>query len=119
MFQTVTRIGWQTTYRGMSLSKEIVEQLKSLIGANETIDMRGTSSWSTDFSVGVRFAEKFIGKDNPRKVLLICDGQQYGTSIKHLAKYPKECEVLCSKNGRWKIRDYNKVNGLDVFKVFI
>lgn len=79
--------------------------------------MRGTSSWSTDINISRDYASRFTDDKRTRKALFVCEGEQNGTSIQHLAKYPEEREVLCSKDAKWIIIDYMQKNGFDMFTV--
>lgn len=106
------------TFRGLGVPQEVIDNWVSLTGSGEEIDMRGMSSWSTNPEKAQGFAEKYATDGNV-KAVFVCAGQQYGTSIKHLAKYPEECEVLCSNISRWRIDEYSfdEENGIYVFKV--
>ena len=105
------------TYRGLAVTDSLIEQWKGIVGKETTIDMRGTSSWSTDVNIGTQYASKWVSKENPRKALFICEGEQYGTSIQHIAKYPQEKEVLCSNKSKWIISSYEEINGFVIFTV--
>lgn len=92
-------------YRGLNLnkkeSKEIINHLKN----GDSIDMLGTSSWTSRESVaneliqgsGIQFR---VSKTNK------------GTSIQHLSAYgKKEAEILVSKTARYKAKS------IDIFNI--
>ena len=93
-----------TTYRGINVSKNTVAKYKvgGIIDAN-----KGTASWSSDREVARDFAS---GKKT--KVVFSCKTQSKGTSVKHLAKYGNEKEVLVSKNAEYKITSMKEKNGV-------
>ena len=93
------------TYRGVMLSKK---ELNSL-SVGTTIDMGGTSSWSSKQSVATKFADKakYLRGKNP--VVFVSATQKNGTGIRHLSKLKSEEEVIVSKDSKYTITDI-KVN---------
>lgn len=101
-----------TTYRGMSVSIETIDEWKALIGTDTEIDMRGTASWSTKRAVSERFARYHLKEKNPlgqmqtERAMYECVKPQYGTSIEYLSECQGEHEILCSVKCKWKITGY-------------
>lgn len=105
--------GGGATYRGMSLSQNNLAKYKDDMAKGNLIEMKGSASWSTDESIGEKFARMNLGQNDPagdqmsEKVLFVNNKEQpLGTSIRHLSNYSNESEILCSKNARYKITGY-------------
>lgn len=116
---------WQggETYRGMSLSQKdfnnLIKQLKKGDG-----NMMGSASWTTQSSISESFSGSHIGETSKqfgdlidKRVVLVSKTQNKATSIMHLSDYPTECEVLASKDCRYKyLRHYDK-NGITFIEI--
>lgn len=91
------------TYRGIAVDDADVQKFKDAMTNGDEIDMRGTSSWSTDVDTSAGFAKSNASKGG-KKIIFYTDDPQYGTSITHLSYFnDRENEVLCSSKARWKI----------------
>lgn len=86
------------TYRGIDLDDEAFESLKDAVSSGQWLNMRGTSSWTTDPDI----ADHFIGEDH--SVVFVCKGPNRGTSIMDLSEKPYESEVLVSKHARYQVQ---------------
>jgi SPP1 gp7 family putative phage head morphogenesis protein len=100
-------------YRGVRFSSSD-DIAKFKLG--QSIDMKGLSSWSSDYSISKDFAinptgvemeidEKlaFYKTNNP--VIFKLRKTNSGASIKHLSHYAEENEVVVSKDAKFKIVD--------------
>lgn len=96
------------TYRGVTLSKKELNSL--VVGA--TIDMGGTSSWSSKQSVATKFADKAKYYRGKNPVVFVSTTQKNGTGIRHLSKLKSEEEVLVSKNSKYTINDMKVIKGI-------
>lgn len=111
------------TYRGMSLSKRELDELRIAL-KNGTADMKGSASWSTDRKVAEKFAMSKLGentdsygttKDIP--VIMIAKGHYKATSIMYLSKFGiDEKEVIASKNCRYRLIEEKRHNGFVIFE---
>jgi len=79
-------------YRGIS-NKAATEKMR----AGDVVDMKGTSSWSSDENIVGRFGLTIFRTKNPGKA----------TSISHLSG-EREKEVLVSKQQRWRVVDISR-----------
>ena len=96
------------TYRGVTLSRK---ELNSL-NVGSTIDMGGTSSWSSKQSVAAKFADKAKYVRGKKPVVFVSATQKNGTGIRHLSKLKREEEVVVSKNSKYTINDIKLNNGI-------
>lgn len=85
-------------YRGIALSDEEIATLKSAMENSGTIDMMGTSSWTSKRDWAQAFAEKSYDKT---PVVLSLEGDVKGVSVKHLSNMPQEDEVTVSKKSKF------------------
>ena len=92
-------------YRGINLPKHELEKLK--VGG--VIDMQGVSSWTSNFEIAESYSFKNIKKTGNQKIILHSSGTKQGTSIKHLAHYDFEDEVLVSRKAKWSISNIEKI----------
>ena len=92
-------------YRGINLPKHELEQLK--VGG--VIDMQGVSSWTSNFDIAESYSFKNIKKTGNQKIILHSSGTKQGTSIKHLAHYDFEDEILGSRKAKWSISNIEKI----------
>ena len=92
-------------YRGINLPKYELEQLK--VGG--VIDMQGVSSWTSNFDIAETYSFKNIKKTGNQKIILHSSGTKQGTSIKHLAHYDFEDEILVSRKAKWSISNIEKI----------
>ena len=100
-------------YRGINLPKYELEQLK--VGG--VIDMQGVSSWTSNFDIAESYSFKNIKKTGNQKIILHSSGTKQGTSIKHLAHYDFEDEILVSRKARWSISKVEKTD--DITHIFV
>lgn len=100
-------------YRGINLPKQELEQLK--VGG--VIDMQGVSSWTSDYSIAETYSFKNVKKTGNQKIVLHSQGTKQGTSIKHLAHYDFEDEVLVSRKAKWSIDKIEKNE--DITHIFV
>lgn len=108
--------GGGTTYRGFSTSPERYEKLLADMASGKELDMGGTSSWSTKRSMAEQFSEDGAGLDDWR-VVLECKGPNRGTSIRAVAHYADEDEVLVSRHARYKITGTRQEGSFTIFEV--
>lgn len=94
--------GGGTTYRGVNST--------TLPQVGDVIDMRGSSSWSSSLGEAQYFSYVSTDGNNWGKLPLIFQSktQRHGTSIRHLAEYSSEDEVLVSKNARYRVTGMSK-----------
>lgn len=105
------------TYRGIVIDEKDVSRLK----AGKTINMRGTSSWSSDLPSVMRMQGEnqggvaFLHNSEKPRVYFICkSGQPHGTSTRFMSHNPGEKEVTVSKKAEWKITKVDHVStGID------
>lgn len=91
------------TYRGIKMNASELKKMK----VGDTIDMKGTSSWSSTY----RIAEGFSNQ----KVVFASPTQKHGTSIRFHSGFDKENEVLVSKRSSYRIKRFSKMkNGTTV-----
>jgi hypothetical protein len=90
-------------YRGINISSE---QIKSL-SKGSTLDMAGTSSWSSD----KKNAETFL-RGGGSKVMFVLPSTKRGTSINHLSSIPGEHEVIVSKKSKFTVEQTKKGRGV-------
>ena len=87
-------------YRGIQVDRDMVNKLMSAKG--QTIDMGGTSSWSSDKSMAELFSSSREGKTG---VLFQVEKPGRATSVKHLSMNEHENEVLVHKDQKYKVED--------------
>jgi hypothetical protein len=100
-------------YRGINLPKYELEQLK--VGG--VIDMQGVSSWTSNFEIAETYSFKNVKRTGNQKIIFHSDGTKQGTSIKHLAHYDFEDEILVSRKARWSISKIEKTD--DITHIFV
>ena len=100
-------------YRGINLPKHELEQLK--VGG--VIDMQGVSSWTSNFEIAETYSFKNVKRTGNQKIIFHSDGTKQGTSIKHLAHYDFEDEILVSRKARWSISKIEKTD--DITHIFV
>lgn len=99
------------TYRGMTVKSDVFELFKSSFENNTSIDMRGSSSWSTRYEIAENYSYRnFDNWLEDHRIIFRCKGRQNGTSILHISNVPQEAEILCSKKSKWKIIGMTKLN---------
>ena len=91
-------------YRGINLPRWTLSEFKQ----GDIIDMQGISSWSSNAEVASRFAKKGLDE----KVIFHSKGTKQGTSIRHLARYTEEDEVMISAKAKWSITNIEKVDNV-------
>ena len=107
-----------TTFRGFATSKERFEKLMADVADGAIIDTRGISSWSTNEAIAKRFATSGVGlAGRDYSVILKCEGQNRGTSIKAVSAYAREDEVLVSKDARYKIKSVEQKENVYILNV--
>ena len=88
-------------YRGIQVDRDMVNKLMSAKG--QTIDMGGTSSWSSDKSMTELFSN--LPKEGKVGVLFQVEKPGRATSVKHLSMNEHEDEVLVHKDQKYKVED--------------
>ena len=91
-------------YRGINLPRWTLNEFKQ----GDIIDMQGISSWSSNAEVANKFAKKGLDE----KVIFHSKGTKQGTSIRHLAHYTEEDEVMISAKAKWSITNIQKVDNV-------
>ena len=92
-------------YRGISLKPEDTHKLLDQISSGEPLDMKGTSSWSSDRETADDFSTMTaMGDDIP--IIFKAPGTKKGTSIDHISEF-SQAEVLVSKDARWNVKRIN------------
>ena len=91
-------------YRGINLPRWTLNEFKQ----GDIIDMQGISSWSSNAEVANKFAKKGLDE----KVIFHSKGTKQGTSIRHLAHYTEEDEVMISAKAKWSITNIEKADNV-------
>ena len=94
-------------YRGINLPPETVRAFKT----GDVIDMQGVSSWTSSFDIAESYSHKSNKSKQNQRVIFHANGTKQGTSIKHLAHYDFEDEVLVSTKARWQIDRAEEIDG--------
>lgn len=92
-------------YRGISLKPEDTHKLLDQISAGEPLDMKGTSSWSSDRETADDFGQ-MTAMDDDVTIIFKAPGTKKGTSIDHISEF-SQSEVLVSKDARWDVKTIN------------
>ena len=101
-----------TLYRGIAVDAPIGAQFVK--GA--TVDMKGASSWSSSKSI----ARDFAGRGSTDESFIFQAAKtKKGTSVKHIAEYANEDEVLISNSAKWIIKSVKKDKKLGVSVVTV
>lgn len=88
-------------YRGIGISEDEAHKLLDDISFSmKPLDMKGTSSWTSDKSIADDFSE-WNGADIA--VIFKAPGTKKGTSIDHISDF-SQSEVLVSKDARWNVK---------------
>ena len=93
-------------YRGISMNEEDSHKLLDQINSGKPIDMKGTSSWSSDRETADDFGQ-MTAMDGDVTIIFKAPGTKKGTSIDHISEF-SQSEVLVSKEARW---DVKRING--------
>lgn len=89
-------------YRGIGISEDEAHKLLDDIAFSmKPLDMKGTSSWTSDKSIADDFSE-WNGADVA--VIFKAPGTKKGTSIDHISDF-SQSEVLVSKDARWDVKN--------------
>lgn len=89
-------------YRGIGISEDDAHKLLDDIAFSmKPLDMKGTSSWTSDKSIADDFSE-WNGADVA--VIFKAPGTKKGTSIDHISDF-SQSEVLVSKDARWDVKN--------------
>jgi hypothetical protein len=102
-----------TIYRGIAVRANDLDSLK--IG--QAVDMKGTSSWSSDKYVAKDFADN---RDGEKKIVFVTNSPEKSASIKHLSDYEEESEVVVSKDVSFLVKDIKKqtrLGGDDIYYI--
>ena len=94
-------------YRGINLPHDTVKAFKN----GDIIDMQGVSSWTSNFEIAESYSHKSNKIKQNQRVIFHSNGTKQGTSIKHLAHYDFEDEVLVSTKARWQIDRIEEIDG--------
>lgn len=93
-------------YRGIRVDNNTAKAIIANAQAGKTMGQMGASSWSTNRQVSEKsFAyvnSTAVRTGQKTAIIFRSNGQQNGTSIKHISAIPSEDEVLMSNNARWK-----------------
>jgi hypothetical protein len=89
-------------YRGMKMDKKGYDSFMSQIEAGKILDMNGTSSWTSSEKMAKSYAVS-NDKKKSNKVVLEMDKTNHGTSIKHMAKWANEDEIVISQKAKMKV----------------
>ena len=93
-------------YRGMHFREEEKKYEEfAKLSPGDKIKMNGNSSWTSDENIANAFG--FIDADEEegvRSVLIVCEDNKTGASIKHLSEYG-ESEVLAHSLAQWEVVD--------------
>lgn len=94
-------------YRGINLPHDTVKAFKN----GDIIDMQGVSSWTSSYDIAETYSHKSNKTKQNQRVIFHSNGTKQGTSIKHLAYYDFEDEVLVSTKARWQIDKIEEIDG--------
>lgn len=94
-------------YRGINLPHDTVKAFKN----GDIIDMQGVSSWTSSYDIAETYSHKSNKTKQNKRVIFHSNGTKQGTSIKHLAYYDFEDEVLVSTKARWQIDKIEEIDG--------
>ena len=94
-------------YRGINLPHDTVKAFKN----GDIIDMQGVSSWTSSYDIAETYSHKSNKTKQNQRVIFHSNGTKQGTSIKHLAYYDFEDEVLVSTKARWQIDRIEEIDG--------
>ena len=75
------------------------------IYAGDPVDMKGTSSWSSDRETADDFGQ-MTAMDDDVTIIFKAPGTKKGTSIDHISEF-SQSEVLVSKDARWDVKTIN------------
>ena len=93
------------TYRGITITEDDLKSYKK--GA--TIDMKGTSSWSSSKEIGENWAGfQWKKKKGQVHILFSSNGQKNGTSASFFSNKGNEKEVIVSKKSKYKINNIER-----------
>lgn len=96
-------------YRGANIPKSVLNGYKN----GDVIDMMGVSSWTSNIDV----ADSYTYKTMDPRTIFHSNGTKQGTSIKHLAHYTQEDEVIISSKARWQIEKIEQIE--DVTHIYV
>lgn len=96
-------------YRGANIPKSVLSSYKN----GDVIDMMGVSSWTSNIDV----ADSYTYKTMDPRTIFHSSGTKQGTSIKHLAHYTQEDEVIVSSKTRWQIEKIEQIE--DVTHIYV
>lgn len=105
-----------TTYRGVITDVEELPAMMEALANGGVIDMRGTSSWTTNRTIAEHFS---LDQDDDRVLSIIfeCHGKNRGSSIKAISQIPREDEILVSKDARYHITGTRQESKKIIFEV--
>lgn len=84
-------------YRGLSLSEDEIEKIKSA----KTINMQGLSSWSSDVSPAMQFA---VGSSSGNTLIIDkTKGERNALSVASASSRPWEQEVIYGENQEFRV----------------
>lgn len=88
-------------YRGICVDEDTAMKiLDDIYYSGKPLDMKGTSSWTSDKSIADDFSE-WSGGDVA--IIFKAPGTNKGTSIDHISDF-SQSEVLVSKDARWDVK---------------
>ena len=102
-------------YRGINVSRRTANDILS----NDTVDMLGPSSWSSEMNVAERFS---IMGDEPVNMVFILPENRSGASITHLATFNgAESEVTAPSGVQYTIDRYEnvRIDNRDYIHVYV
>lgn len=109
-------------YRGIAISHgKSSEFLKKIYEAKDTgtlIDMGGISSWSSEESVAIEFAENREQSTGSYQFIFEMDNES-GVGIDHLSEWHGEMEVLQSGKQKYEVVSVDKSNYTNRYKIIL
>jgi hypothetical protein len=90
-------------YRGINVDKKVADNILS----QESVDMLGPASWSSEFDT----AERFSRGSKPVRMIFILPENKSGASITHIASFNgAESEITAPSGVKYSIQRHEKVN---------
>jgi hypothetical protein len=89
-------------WRGIGVERDTADEIVASLLRGEEIDQLGISSWSTDISWSIEFADMNLDRcEDGVKIIFYIEQNQGGVSIKHIASAADNDEVIASRNARY------------------
>lgn len=87
-------------YRGISVDPNTAKGIVNQAKAGKPMDMKGTSSWSSDRDISEDFTAASLGISTDVTIMFKTPSTKKGASVTHLAAFD-QAEVIISKDARW------------------